>query len=63
MPMVQGMRRKLRFEEKLEIPLEIQEKISCAANRSTSAAEHIVRELKFVNVSDSRYLIPKRVRF
>ena len=61
MPMVQRTRRDFQFEEKLEIPLEVQEKISCAANGPTLAADYIVRELKFVSVSDSRYLIPKRV--
>lgn len=45
MPMVQTMRRNL----------------SCTVNEPASAADHIVKELNFVNVSDSRYWIPKRI--
>lgn len=62
MPMVlQRGSRKTHYEERLEIPLEVREKIACATEDSRLIAEHEVCGLEYVSVADSKYSIPKRI--
>ena len=58
--MVEIRKRKILFEDSLEIPLEVQEKID-RADGMNFAEEDDVSDLEFVSVADRHYLVFKRM--
>lgn len=58
--MVQIRDRKIPSEDRLEIPPEVQEKIA-GANGKYMVSPDTVKDLDYVNITHSHYMIPKRI--
>ena len=58
--MVHIRERKIPFEERLEIPLEVQKKLACS-DRARLVSHNAVNDLDFVSITHSKYRIPKRL--